>query len=251
MVRRKRTAIENFFNLNRYRKRSGAASYTQDLAIRDYEKLKRHTLEGKRPEMFQSYMIKNLDEHMAHLQTAFTGQPELLFYHAKLIVLIRREADLPQNVKQFRHLWEHESDFLLEHLNMRWLVAAIDTFIDHPPNKTFAAVLLNAILLINTIKLYETERFLLGMEHTNEFDYEQNRYTDARANCFNLFDELPSFRIGIDDTFRNMRWRMDAVAKSEPLAHKLLMAVFARANERGSAYTRFRNRHEKPRNEWW
>lgn len=251
MVKRKKTKIENLFNLNRYKKRQGAKDIMHAHDKVDFEQLKNIMIEGTRPEMFQSHMKKDLNEHMLHLRTAFHGQPELLNYHAQLIVLIRREADLEKNYAKFKHLWESEADFLLEHLNMRWLIAAIDTFIDHDPDEMVKAILLNAVMMINTIKLYETERHLLKINDSDENNYDEERLAPAQANCFNLFDELPSFRIGIDDTLRNMRWRIDETAKSRSLAHQILTNVFDRVNERGSVYTRFRNRHIKPRNAWW
>lgn len=232
-MKRKTGQLENFFNLNRYKKRRGAKAIRQSLNDVDFETLKSTLIDGERPRMFQSYMIKNLNDHMRHLRTAFHGQPELLFYHAQLIVLIRREADLSRNYADFKLLWTCESDFLLEHLNMRWLIAAVDTFIDHDPDETVRAIMLNAVMMINTIKLYETERHLLNIDDTDENDYDDARLTPARRNCFNLFDELPSFRIGIDDTLRNMCWRLDAVSKQRPLAGKILKHIFERVNNRG------------------
>ena len=127
----------------------------------------------------------------------------------------------------------------------------IDTFIDHDPDIVVRSILLNAVVLINTIKLYETERFLLETDGQQSDDYDEERVTTAKADCFNLLDELPSFRIGVDDTLRNMRWRLDDVGKAQPFAYNILLNVFDRVNTRGSAYTRFRERHEKQRNAWW
>lgn len=251
MVKRKRSKIENIFNLNRYRKRAGAKQIQEELSNVDYEALKVNIIPGEKPENFQSYMIKDLNEHLAHLKTAFQGQPEILFYHAQLIVLIRREADTSKNYKLFKQLWLSEQDFLLENLNLRWLISAIDTFIDNDPNDLVKSILLNAVILINTIKLYETERFLFNSNQLDSNDYDPNRFKSTKANCFYLFDELPSFRIGVDDTLRNMRWRLDDVGKKEPFAYKIFLNVFERVNSYDSVYSRFRSKHEKSRNAWW
>ncbi len=251
MVKRKKTKLENLLNLNRYRKRLGAKQIKSELKNVDYEELKSNIIPGEKPEFLHTNMLKDIKEHLAHLKTAFHGEPELLFYHAKLIVLIRREADLKENFEAFKCLWESEHEFLLEHLNMRWLLSAIDTFIDHDPSVTMRSILLNAVVLINTIKLYETERYLLKIDDADETSYDLERQELTRTSYFHLFDELSSFRIGFDDTLRNMRWRLDDVSSYEPLAHKILINVFDRVNERGSVYTRFRARHEKPRNAWW
>lgn len=250
MVKRKKTKVENFFNFNRYRKRLGADKYVAETKTVNFDQLKTTIIPGERPEMFQSYMLKDLNEHMAHLKTAFHGQPELLYYHAKLIVLIRREADIATNFAAFEALWELESDFLLEHLNMRWLISACDTFIDHSKDMVLKSILLNVIMMINTIKLYETEYFLLGLENVSPTDYLPEQLDNTR-HCFNLFDELPSFRVGVDDSLRNMRWRMEETSQKHPLAHQILINVFDRVNEKGSVYTRFKAMHTKPRSAWW
>ena len=251
MAARKKTTLENLFNLNRYKKRQGARKISQQLSAVDLTALKNTIIPGTPPDNFQSYMIKDLTQHLEHLKNNFIGKPEICYYHATLIVLLRREADIAENFARFKHLWASESDFLLEHLNMRWLIAAVDTFIDHDPDETVRAICLNAVILINTIKLYETERFLLDIEKTTEADYDKQRFNTTKDNCFDLFDELPSFRVGVDDTLRNMRWRIDDLSKARPLAGKILLNIFDRVNTRGSAYTRFRARHEKQRNRWW
>ncbi|WP_227430613.1 hypothetical protein [Psychrobacter sp. I-STPA6b] len=250
MVKRKRSKFENFFNLNRYRKRQGATVISQQLAEVDYEQLKTTIITGEPVENFQSLMIKDLNEHLEHLKLNFIGQPEICYYHAKLIVLIRREAQTKQNFARFNELWHQQADFLLEHLNMRWLISACDTFIDHSDDETLKAILLNAVTMINTIKLYETEYFLLNLQDTTPADYVPKQLHKAQ-HCFNLFDELPSFRVGVDDTLRNMRWRMDEITQDHPLAHKILTHIFDVVNTQGSVYTRFRACHHKPRNAWW
>lgn len=44
-------------------------------------------------------------------------------------------------------------DFLCQHLNLRWLISACDTFIDHDSDPTLRALMLQGVLLVNTVKL--------------------------------------------------------------------------------------------------
>ena len=249
-MQRKKTALENLFNLNRYRKRKGSSAISDSFKNVDYQQLKNTIIVGEPDLTFQGFMKKDVNEHLEHLRNNFLGQSELCFYHAKLIVLIRREAQLTENYARFEDLWHTEADFLLEKLDMRWLISACDTFIDHSNNDTFRAILLNAVILVNTVKLYETENFLLGHTDIKVEDYLPEQLEKGK-NCFNLFDNIPSFRVGVDDTLRNMRWRMEDVAKSEPLAHQILSTIFERITSKGSVYTRFRQAHIKDRNAWW
>jgi len=251
MLRRKKSKLESFLNFNRYKKRRGAENYEQIFKEIDYTKLKNDIIPGDSPKQFQSYMIKDLNEHMVHLKTGFAGKSELLYYHAQLIVLLRRGADVKSNFLLFDDLWKNESDFLCANLNMRWLIAAADTFIDHDADAITSALMLNAVILINTIKLYETERYLYNIESKQSKDYDLEKLDPISKNCFDLFDELPSFRVGVDDTLRNMRWRIEAIAQSRPLAHQLLLEVFDRVNKHDSVYKRFRECHQKPRTAWW
>lgn len=251
MVTRKKTKLENLFNFNRYKKRRGAKAYQKQLDQPDYEQLKNNIISGHPPTNFQSYMIKDLNEHMAHLKTAFIGKPEILYYHAQLIVLLRRESHVEENFIIFKNLWRDESAFLCQHLNMRWLIAAADTFIDYETDSTVSALLLNAVVLVNTIKLYETEYHLFDINSKNIKNYNLSRLEEVGENCFDLFDELPSFRIGVDDTLRNMRWRLETISKPHPVAHQLLFEIFNRVNTNDNVYKRFRDCHKKPRTAWW
>lgn len=251
MVTRKKTKLENLFNFNRYKKRRGAKAYQEKLGQPNYKTLKTNIISGNPPTNFQSYMIKDLNEHMAHLKTAFIGKPELLYYHAQLIVLLRRESHVEENFVRFKDLWKNESAFLCKHLNMRWLIAAADTFIDYEKNTTVCALLLNAVVLVNTVKLYETEYHLFDVNNKGIENYNSSRLKEVGEKCFDLLDELPSFRIGVDDTLRNMRWRLEAISKPHPIIHQLLFEIFNRINTHDSVYKRFRDCHKKPRTAWW
>jgi hypothetical protein len=161
MSRRRKTKIEKWFSFNRYRRRFGAHALAAGLLGEDTEALKSTLVAGDAAE-YAYGSLPDLQAHLQRLRQEFIGQPELLYHHAALIVLIRREAAPEQNFARFKQLWLSEQAFLSEHLDLRWLVAACDTFIDHDPDAGLRATLMNAVLLVNTIKLQETERFLQG-----------------------------------------------------------------------------------------
>ena len=248
MVKRQKTAFEKWFSLSRHQRRQGAAGAAQQLLADDVASLKARLVEGEAATpLHGSY--PDLAEHLAHLRREFSGQPELLYQHAALIVLIRREADTAAQYARFRQLWEHELDFLRTRLDLRWLVAACDTLLDHDPDPLLKAVVMNAVLLVNTVKLAETERGLTGATALPDRPDALARYQSGRVA---LFDGLTAFTPGTDDTLRNMRWRLDAVCAQHRFG-ALVIEVFERLQQtpRDNVYSRFRARHTRTRNGWW
>ena len=186
---------------------------------------------------------------MERLRLEFIGQPELLYHHAALIVMIRREAQVPQNFALLCQLWQAEGDFLRSSLDMRWLVAACDTLIDHHEDPVVRATLMSGVLLVNTVKLHETERFLAGGVLPAD---KPDASSALQAGRVALFDGLAAFVEGIDDTLRNMRWRLQAVCALHPLG-AVVLEVFDRLQQPGNdnVYLRFRQRHTRAKTGWW
>lgn len=92
------------------------------------------------------------------LEKEFSGKSLLEFYCVWLIVKIRRKIDLESSVESFFILWDQEKDFLTQHLSSRWLVSVCDTYVDYANSKDEMGYAFGSILLINTMKLYETEQ---------------------------------------------------------------------------------------------
>ena len=159
MSPRRKTLFEKWFSFSRHRRRFGARALASDLLEGDLEALK-HTLVSGNEAEYACGSLPDLQAHLQRLRREFVGRPELLYHHAALIVLIRRESEVARNFSRLKHLWLAEQAFLSEHLDLRWLVAACDTLIDHDPDVALRAALTNAVILLNTVKLQETERFL-------------------------------------------------------------------------------------------
>lgn len=241
---RKKTRFESFFSFTRHQRRWGGRKHS-DLP-EDLEQLKSMLVEAdnRTPEMGQ---IKSLDKHMDNLRIQFAGKPELLFHHAKLIVLVRREFDTHENYRRFRALWERESAFLRERSDLRWLVSAADTFADHDEDPLTRATAMMTSLLVNTIKVCETDRFIHDGESTT---VQKERIKRVNNGYRALFDGLTFINVGIDDTLRNMRWRLEPYFAHGP-AGELAAEVFARLQEHDTAYSRLRALHHRQRNAWW
>ena len=250
-MKRRKTVFEHWFSWSRHQRRQGAAEVTANLQRADLQALKQQTVAGEQPQYGHGAQ-PDLREHLQRLEGEFAGQSRLLLHHATLIVLIRREAQIGRHYAQFRALWDAERDFLCRHLNLPWLVSACDTFIDHDRDPVLRALMLQAVLLVNTVKLCETERFLQHPEGGAPADRPEALQA-LQSGRVPLLDGLSAFTVGTDDTLRNMRWRLQSVCALHPLG-MLVLEVFDRLTREDAGdnvYLRFRRRHTRVRTQWW
>ena len=247
MPPRKKTKLEKWFSFNQHKRRFGANKVYQAFSNDDIESLKSTIIPGDTA-ICTYGSAKDLNEHIENLKHEFIGQPELNYFHASLIVLIRREVDIDKNYQKFKELWLTERDFLLQHLNTRWLISACDTFIDHDEDKTLQAILMNAVGIINTVKLQETEHLLCG----STYEIDEQIKQKIHDGWVGLFDGTSAFNIGSDDTLRNMRWRLDKVCAYHELG-QIVIEIFERLQntQNNNVYSRFRQRHTRERTRWW
>lgn len=244
---RKKSKFEQWFSFSRHQRRFGADKLYAELQSVDIELLKSQVIEGNELK-YTHGSAKDLNEHIEQLKHEFVGQSALNHYHASLIVLIRREVDVQENFEKFKELWTVERDFLLRSLNIRWLISACDTFLDLHDDMTLKAILMNAVVLINTLKLQETERYLCDQSLQVNLEHQTKLQTERYA----LFDGTSAFAVGTDDTLRNMRWRLDQICAVHPLG-QLVIEIFDRLQreENNNVYSRFKQRHTREKTRWW
>lgn len=154
----------------------------------------------------------DVEEHLDHLFKEFSGQSLIAFYHAVLIVRMRRGEQIGTT---FRDLWAVEGQFLKRNLRLRWLISACDSIIDddafEPAERALA---LAASMLTATVKLYETERLDLGSG--------QQARPYSQANVQPLFDGMTTFSIGYGDLVSNLIKRCRATARTTETAGMIL-----------------------------
>lgn len=199
------------------------------------------------PADYEPRRIRNLYTHLVTLQQEFIGQSELNYYHAVLVVLLRRKFQPKKTFQTFTELWETQTQYLTDNLSLRWIVSACDTFIDCDPNPTKKALLLNIITLINTVKVYETQQFLY--QPNAEIDEQQSAMLYAHHK--QLYAGLTYFRLGKDDTLKHMRQRYQQFYDSEPFATTLLLNVFKRLHDNPTAFTTLKHLHKDENSAWW
>ncbi|MEA2953360.1 MAG: hypothetical protein QOJ96_2880 [Alphaproteobacteria bacterium] len=179
----------------------------------------------------------DLAAHFANFRPDFVGQPELCFAHAQLIVLLRREIDLEQNVPAFLNLWRDEAAFLAKHLNSRWLISACDTFADYGSGFQRATALILAAM-INTIKLCETERIALRDPTIVPEKYEIVEDAHRRQTHIELWDGVTAYSCRDGDMPRNLFRRIIATADEDPALGIIARALICRAVEGNNLFGR-------------
>lgn len=193
----------------------------------------------------------DLQSHLDNLKHEFIGRSELCFYHATLVVLMRRSYKLEQTFAQFEQLWTRETDYLLDSLSLRWIVSACDTFIDYSADPIIATILMNVVTLINTLRVYETREFLQLDSILNSAQLNVNNVETLYQGGMPLYDGLTYFRIGSDDTLKNMRVRYEKFYKDDKLATTILLAVFDKLQNNDSSFATMRSLHRRKRSQWW
>lgn len=240
----KPSRLRRLLSLNQHRKRWGASRHTPSGA--DLSCLKGTIIDFGDAEQTRG-STKSLDQHLENLRREFSGQSELLWYHAKLIVLIRREFQTSQQYAEFRSLWEQEGDFLRKNLNIRWLVSATDTLAEHDADPGARAVAMMASVLVNTVKMQETERFIT---HAAELSVDPVRVATLQEQLVPLFEGMSCFTVGTDDTLRNMMWRLHPFMSVEP-AGLILNEIWRRLQAEDTVFNRMRLLHRREKTRWW
>lgn len=245
-MRKRPSNLRKFFSFNRWKRRFGASKLTSNTSIEDLELMKYKIIEQGDPVLSRG-SANDIQEHYLTLRREFSGQAELAFYHAILIVQIRREFMLAENFAKFELLWRHHENWLLENLNIRWLVSACDTFADHSKDPEVRALAISTSLLANTVKVYETENVM-----TNRIDiqYDPKMVNKVQQMAIPLIDGMACFTVGTDDTLRNMLWRMKGLSFNSTTG-RILTTVFQRLTTLPCAYGRLRNAHTRKKTEFW
>jgi hypothetical protein len=211
-----------------------------------YERLKSETMGGDPPPIDEPHNRKDFDRHCLTLQHEFNGRTRFEFLHAVLIVMIRRRMQLQPALDLFFHMWESETDFLCRHLSLRWLISACDTVCDHPRQPEEATIAIASSMMVNTIKLYETERRMLAStEETSQ------RIDAICERHFPLFDGLMTFRLKRGDVVKNLVQRIkQAHAIDGRFPARLFFTAADRVLNGDTVFERFRRVHIREESMW-
>ncbi|MYM56012.1 glycosyltransferase family 2 protein [Thalassovita mangrovi] len=183
----------------------------------DLQPLKHRMMDPAAPDLGESrssYARKYLD-----LAKEFEGEAALLHLHGLLVANLRRHAQPPHTAQLFARLWAEEADFLMAHLDARWLVSAVTTFGDHGLTEAQRSLGQSLSVLFGMMKLYETERLFSGSAPDQPFAWK-------RKSAKHLAMQMDAYAItggGLDINMLGRLWQeaeKDAVIR--PLAQRLL-----------------------------
>jgi hypothetical protein len=245
-MKKNKSTFKKWFSFSRHKRRDGAKELSSLISI-DFKSQKKKKMPGH--DIIYTYGSKNsIKGHFEDLKSEFSGQSEICYTHAKIIVLIRREFEIDKHFKLFNNLWLEEKDFLLKNLNTRWLLSAADTFADLSKDDAVKGLSIACICLLNTVRIADSERFLTNADLYKDDDKIQDRLdNDERLE---LIDGISVFKFGTDDALRNTRWRIDKVAKLN-VAGEILLEVFKRLQKLDTVYKRTKDRHVRDKTGWW
>jgi hypothetical protein len=244
-VKKQPSKVHKLFSLSRWGRRKNAEKFNAAYQGLNFDAMKEETVFFGAPVLSRG-SANDLETHGEALKKEFSGQSALALYHAQLIVLIRRDYKATETFDQFVSLWTEQRDWLLENLNIRWLVSACDTFADCDKDDTVRALALATSLLANTVKVYETQHVMVG-EPT--IDFIPAKVEQVQREAIPLFEGMACFTVGTDDTLRNMVWRMKNIAPKH-VTGQILMEVFRRMNHNPTAFGRLQLAHTRKKTQW-
>jgi hypothetical protein len=191
--------------------------------------------------------LTDLEKHMECLEKRFLGRSEILLYHALLNVKLRRGINTRDTLIRFRTLWTDYRSLLLSELNSRWLVSACDSIIDYFDEPEERITAMCGSLLVNTIKLYETERLAHGARDKHQTCLELSVQREDRSS---LFDGVSAFQIGKGDMIKNMYTRANDIEGYAKISAPILKELMHRVNQSETVYKRLRSVHTNKETLW-
>lgn len=175
---------------------------------------------------------KDLIDHFHQLQPEFSGASRLAHLLACTIVVLRRDPTCAPALKLFWRILDEQLDVIQSDLSLRWLVAISDTIADIGRNPAERTTAMNASILANTCKLYESE--------LSVFYPKRPWPPKARvAAGGELFDGMLTYWTEKGDLIDNMFARSADIATLSPTAGKVLMEVIERVRKGPTVYRRF------------
>ncbi|MEM9387801.1 MAG: hypothetical protein AAGA68_22295 [Pseudomonadota bacterium] len=156
---------------------------------------------------------RSLDAQLEAIRADFDGASALCLRVAELVVHLRRGVDLDATRGALFALTLHPEtgDFLARELSLRWLVSVLDSYADHAP-LGHAAGALGLSVLVNAVKLAETERLIVG-----DPAHDESRRAQLAARFPTpLFGGVNAFRLESGDMVRNLFERLETVLQDEP-----------------------------------
>lgn len=162
--------------------------------------------------------------HFRALEPEFGGRPRIGHLLACVIVILRREPDSRRARRLFRRITAQHGPEAAAAMNLRWLTAACDSFVDSGAEPLDRALGMTGTLLSNTLKLAETERRM----------FHPPRRWPPRAAFRRggpMYDGVIAYWVGKGDMIENLIDRVERGLQAEspavPFVREVLERCFA------------------------
>lgn len=163
------------------------------------------------------------EEKYQNICHEFSGQPQILALHALVIAACRRQTP-PQIAKNlFQNLWQDHAKMLLDALDTRWKISALQTFRDIGSNEAQRRCAGELIVFFSMMKLYESERLYSGTPSATPFDT-QNRQQRK------LPLRLIPYSIRHGDLDRTLLGRLWLASEQDPILQPLACHLLTEIN---------------------
>lgn len=183
---------------------------------------------------------KNLAEHFRLLQPEFSGKSRLALLLACCIVTIRRTSGRGPGLHLFHRITKEHGKSVSKELNARWLVSVCDTFADHGENSTQRAIAMSGTILVNSVKLFETE---LKVFYPPRPWPPSTRFRDSPS----LFDGLTPFWLEGGDMVTNLFARLEKICELDPVAGQFTKEALQRMLHNDTTFKRIHQIWRMPR----
>jgi hypothetical protein len=174
----------------------------------------------------------DMEDQAQILAHRFRGLPRTCWMLGMTISYLRRDTDHSVAAASlFHRLWREEAAILLGFLPTRWLISSFQTFAEHgetaPQRKAGTA----AFFLANTLKLYETERGLDGLQP-------RRTYPHAEPQGRGGFRGLDRFRLGGSDLAINTLALLLDLAARDAVSGRPVQEFLLRLRAAHTAFSR-------------
>lgn len=174
------------------------------------------------------------------------GKPKCVVKIMEMIITSRRMSDTSKHEYQeeFERFYLDYADLLLEHLNLRWLLSVIDTFIDVYPERSY---LRSNLLMISNVHKFvlvsdSLYHIVTGATHTqdNIFDFipeEQKLMQDPKhygTKNIKLYEDTTTANLFAHDILTNAITRTYKVIQNDQISFGLWKACMKRLCETNS-----------------
>ena len=159
-------------------------------------------------------------------------QPQTCHLLALVISYLRRSTGHTAHASHlFQRLWTEEYPVLLGFLETRWLISILQTFMEHGVTQDQRITGAAGFLFANTLKLYEAERALDGLDPAATYP----NLTPVTPSRFWGLDRL---RVGGSDMLLNTTAHLLELAAREDLSGRVLQELLLRIKRQHTAFSR-------------